>query len=89
MAVLLIGFTAGLRNYWHWTIQFAASRRTPASAEMLGIYSDKILIPLAKSVGFRRAEPLVVSPSGSTRTGASLGAADGRAVCLAGNLSLA
>jgi hypothetical protein len=44
MAVLLIGFTAGLRNYWHWTIQFAASRRTPASAEMLGIYSDKILI---------------------------------------------
>src|SRR5262245_27592487 len=40
----LISFTAGLRNYWHWTIQFAASRRTPARAEMLGIYSDKMLI---------------------------------------------
>ena len=44
LGVLLISFTAGLRNYWHWTIQFAASRRTPARAEMLGIYSDKILI---------------------------------------------
>lgn len=42
--ILLISFTAGLKNYWHWTIQFAASRRTPARAEMLGIYSDKILI---------------------------------------------
>jgi hypothetical protein len=29
-ALLAIQFTAGLRNYWHWTIQFAASRRTPA-----------------------------------------------------------
>ena len=44
LGLLLISFTAGFRNYWHWTIQFAASRRTPARAEMLGIYSDKILI---------------------------------------------
>jgi hypothetical protein len=44
LGMLLISFTAGFRNYWHWTIQFAASRRTPARAEMLGIYSDKILI---------------------------------------------
>lgn len=44
LGMLLISFTAGLKNYWHWTIQFAASRRTPARAEMLGIYSDKILI---------------------------------------------
>jgi hypothetical protein len=44
LGLLLISFTAGLRNYWQWTIQFAASRRTPARAEMLGIYSDKILI---------------------------------------------
>ena len=43
-ALLLISFSAGLRNYWHWTIQFAASRRTPARAEMLGIYTDKALI---------------------------------------------
>lgn len=44
LGILLISFTAGLRNYWHWTIQFAASRRAPARAEMIGIYSDKILI---------------------------------------------
>src|SRR5215813_3626158 len=44
IALGLISFTAGLRNYWHWTIQFAASRRTPARAEMLGIYADKMLI---------------------------------------------
>ena len=44
LGLLLISFTSGFRNYWHWTIQFAASRRTPARAEMLGIYSDKLLI---------------------------------------------
>src|SRR2546425_979031 len=44
LAVLLIHFTAGLNNYWHWTIQFAASRRTPARSEMLGIYQDKVLL---------------------------------------------
>lgn len=44
LAVWLIAWTAGIKNYWHWTMQFAASRRTPARAEMLGIYSDKILI---------------------------------------------
>ena len=43
-AVLLFHFTAGLRNYWHWTIQFAASRRTPALSEMLGIYQDRLLL---------------------------------------------
>ena len=40
-AVVLIHFTAGLKNYWHWTIQFAAERRTPARAEMLGIYFQR------------------------------------------------
>ena len=44
LAVLLIHFTAGLRNYWHWTFQFAASRRTPARSEMLGIYQDRFLL---------------------------------------------
>jgi len=43
-ALLLIQFTAGLRNYWHWTIEFAAQRRTPARAEMLGIYADKTIL---------------------------------------------
>jgi hypothetical protein len=44
LGLLLISFTAGIKNYWHWTIQFAASRRTPGRAEMLGIYSGKILV---------------------------------------------
>ena len=30
IAMLLIQRIAGLGNYWHWTIQFAAQRRTPA-----------------------------------------------------------
>jgi len=41
---LLVHFTAGLSNYWHWTIQFAAARRTPARSEMLGIYQDRVLL---------------------------------------------
>ncbi|PYS60766.1 MAG: hypothetical protein DMF76_12935, partial [Acidobacteria bacterium] len=44
LAVLLVHFTAGLSNYWHWTIQFAAARRTPARSEMLGIYQDRVLL---------------------------------------------
>ena len=44
LALWLINWTAGVKNYWHWTIQFAASRRAPARAEMLEIYSDKALI---------------------------------------------
>jgi hypothetical protein len=44
VALLLIQFTAGLKNYWHWTIQFAAARRTPATAEMLGVYADKMIL---------------------------------------------
>src|SRR6266571_7491922 len=42
--ILLIHFTAGLKNYWHWTIQFAAERRTPARAEMLGNYTEKMIL---------------------------------------------
>src|SRR5262249_50384771 len=38
VAILLINYTAGLKNYLHWTIRFAAERRTPARTEMLGIY---------------------------------------------------
>jgi hypothetical protein len=44
LALLLIHFTAGLKNYWHWTIEFAAARRTPARGEMLAIYQGKILL---------------------------------------------
>lgn len=44
LALLLIKFTAGLNNYWHWTIQYAASRRAPPLAEMIGVYRDKTLL---------------------------------------------
>ena len=44
LALLVIHFSAGLKNYWHWTIQFAAARRTPARGEMLAIYQEKILL---------------------------------------------
>lgn len=44
VALLLINFTAGLANYWHWTIRFAASRRAPPMAEMIGVYRDKSLL---------------------------------------------
>jgi hypothetical protein len=44
LSLLLIQMIAGLRNYWYWTIQFAAERRTPARGEMLGIYTDKTLL---------------------------------------------
>ena len=42
IAILLIHRIAGLGNYWHWTIRFAAQRRTPARSEMLEIYTDKM-----------------------------------------------
>jgi len=44
LALMLIHFSAGLKNYWHWTIEFAAARRTPARGEMLAIYQGKILL---------------------------------------------
>ena len=44
VVLLLVHFTAGLTNYWHWTIQFAAERRTPARSEMLGVYADKMIL---------------------------------------------
>lgn len=41
IALGLIGIIAGWSNYWHWTIKFAAARRTPALAEMFAIYTEK------------------------------------------------
>jgi hypothetical protein len=43
MALLAIQFTAGLESYLHWTIQYAASRRMPTTANMLGVYADPSL----------------------------------------------
>jgi hypothetical protein len=43
-AILLLHFTVGLRNYWHWTIQFAASRRLPRVSEMFAPYQNPELL---------------------------------------------
>jgi len=39
-ALLVLHFTAGVENYIHWTIEFAAQRRLPGLPVMAAIYSD-------------------------------------------------
>jgi hypothetical protein len=36
----MIAATAGLGNYLHWTVQFAAQRRLPGLGSMLGVYAQ-------------------------------------------------
>jgi len=43
-ALLALHFTVGLKNYWHWTIQFAASRRLPGVAVMFTPYENPLLL---------------------------------------------
>jgi uncharacterized membrane protein len=43
LALSLIHLTAGLGNYAHWTVRFAAERRTPALGDMIGVYRDPLL----------------------------------------------
>jgi hypothetical protein len=43
VALALLAATAGLGNYWHWTMGFAAARRMPGLAAMTGVYSDPFL----------------------------------------------
>jgi len=74
IAVLRIQYLAGFRNYWHWTIQFAAQRRTPALVEMLGIYADRtILLWLAFIAGGLLCKRLT-GRAGRPRAGALLSA---------------
>jgi hypothetical protein len=42
-ALLLLHLTAGVRNYLHWTIQFASERRLPGLRVMLAVYADPSL----------------------------------------------
>ncbi len=44
LAVFVIQFIAGLGNYWHWTITFAAERRAPSRGDMLGVYTDRTFL---------------------------------------------
>lgn len=43
-AALLLHCTAGIGNYLRWTIQFAAQRRLPGLATMLGVYNEPTLL---------------------------------------------
>ena len=43
-AMLLLHFTAGMKNYWHWTFQFAASRRLPRLSEMFAPFQNPLLL---------------------------------------------
>ena len=43
-ALLLIHFFSGLRNYWHWTIQFASERRAPNFEDMVEPFENYALI---------------------------------------------
>jgi hypothetical protein len=43
-ALLLIHGFAGLKNYWHWTVQFASARRTPDFGDMLEPFQNYALI---------------------------------------------
>jgi hypothetical protein len=44
-ALLLLHFTVGIKNYWRWTIEFAASRRLPGASEMFATYWNPALLP--------------------------------------------
>jgi len=43
LALLVIHFTFGVRNYERWTVQFAAARRFPPLASMLAPYRSSLL----------------------------------------------
>ncbi|HXP82506.1 MAG TPA: hypothetical protein VN976_21590 [Verrucomicrobiae bacterium] len=43
-AMLLLQLTVSLQNYWHWTFQFAASRRLPRLSEMFAPYQNPLLL---------------------------------------------
>jgi len=43
-AILLLHFTVGIRNYLHWTIEYAASRRLPHISEMFAAYQNPLLL---------------------------------------------
>jgi len=44
LAALILHFTVGLNNYWHWTIEFASSRRLPGVSDMFAPYENPILL---------------------------------------------
>jgi len=50
-ALAQIQLTAGLGNYLHWTVQFAAQRRLPGFADMLTVYQQPSFVWTLPCVG--------------------------------------
>lgn len=50
-ALLVLHCTAGLANYLHWTIAFAAQRRLPGLQLMLGVYREPMLLWMLPAIG--------------------------------------
>lgn len=44
LAVAAIAATAGLHNYFYWTVEFAAQRRMPGMASMVGVYAQPAFV---------------------------------------------
>jgi hypothetical protein len=65
-AAALIHFTAGLANYWHWTVQFAGARRLPSLSAMLAVYETPL--PLVFAGAFLAAVLLLRRNGKSRRT---------------------
>ncbi|UWZ86349.1 glycosyltransferase family protein [Occallatibacter riparius] len=47
LALGLLSATAGLHNYIHWTVEFAAQRRMPGLSAMLSVYEQPSLLWMA------------------------------------------
>ncbi len=50
-AALVVHFTAGIGNYLHWTMSFAAQRRLPGLDTILSIYLDSSLLWTLPCIG--------------------------------------
>jgi hypothetical protein len=50
-AIALIQITVGLNNYLHWTVRFAAERRLPGLADMLGVYQQPSFAWMLPAIG--------------------------------------
>ena len=52
---IALHWTAGIRNYIHWTIEYAGQRRLPGFGDMLAIYRDPSLMWTLPCVGIALA----------------------------------
>jgi hypothetical protein len=51
LGLAAIASTAGIGNYLHWTVQFAAQRRLPGLALMLSVYREPSLVWMVPALG--------------------------------------